>query len=100
MYKKQFAIVTAFVLVLGFAGLAASAASKSVTIRVEGMHCGGCASSVAKALKATQGVEDVRVSFEKGEAWVQYDDQKVTEAKLREVINSTGFRVVDEKPSS
>lgn len=99
MYKKQFAIVTVFVFVLGFAGIIASAASKSVTIRVEGMHCGGCASSVTKALKATEGVEDVRVSFEKGEAWVQYDDQKVTEARLREVINSTGFKAVEEKAS-
>ena len=99
MYKKQFAIVTVFVLVLGVAGIIASAASKSVTIRVEGMHCGGCASSVTKALKATEGVEDVRVSFEKGEAWVQYDDQKVTEAKLRAVINSTGFKAVEEKAS-
>ncbi len=53
--------------------------------------------SVTKALKATTGVEDVQVSFDKGEAVVKYDDQKVTEAKIREVINSTGFKTVEKK---
>ncbi|HEX7174776.1 MAG TPA: cation transporter [Pyrinomonadaceae bacterium] len=76
------------------------AASKSVTIRVEGMKCNHCSSSVAKALKATAGVEKVEISHEKGEAVIQYDDQKVTEAKLREVINGTGFKAVEEKSAT
>jgi copper chaperone CopZ len=39
----------------------------------------------------------VRVSHEKGEAWIKYDDQQTNEAKLREVINSTGFKAVEDK---
>lgn len=46
-------------------------------------------------MKATEGVEDVRVSFEKKEAWVKFDDRKISVAKLREVINSTGFKAVE-----
>ena len=97
MKKKSLvsAVVVALVLALGAVGV--SDATKTVTIRVEGMHCGGCSSSVTKALKATDGVEDAQVSFEKGEAVVKYDDQKVTVAKLREVISKTGFKVVEEK---
>jgi copper chaperone CopZ len=97
MKKKQVVSALIMALVLALGGLSVSAATKTVTIRVEGMHCGGCASSVAKALKATQGVEDAQVSYEKGEAVIKYDDQKVTVAKLREVINSTGFKVLEEK---
>jgi len=37
------------------------------------------------------------VSSDKGEAVIKYDDQKLDEAKLREVINSTGFKAVAEK---
>ncbi|MCA1613621.1 MAG: hypothetical protein LC800_05575 [Acidobacteria bacterium] len=48
-------------------------------------------------MKKVEGVKEVRVSFERGEAWVKYDDRKVTVARLREVINGTGFRVVGEK---
>lgn len=83
------------VLTLGAAN--ASAASKTATIHVEGMHCKMCSASVAKALKATAGVEKVEVSFEKGVAVVQFDDQKVSEAGLREVINKTGYKAVEER---
>jgi Cu+-exporting ATPase len=72
-----------------------SAASTTVTIRIEGMHCKTCAASIQKKLKATDGVEEVRVSFPKKEAWVKFDDQKISVAKLREVINSTGFKAVE-----
>ena len=74
----------------------AAPAGATVTIKIEGMHCGNCASSVEKKLKATEGVEEVRVSFPKKEAWIKYDDQKVSVAKLREVINGTGFKAVEE----
>ena len=60
------------------------------------MHCGNCASSVANALKATNGVDDVQVSFEKGEAVGNYDEQKVTIEKLREVFTNKGYKVAGE----
>ena len=97
MKKKHVVSALILALVLALGAISVSAATQTVTIKVEGMHCGGCSSSVTKALKATPGVEDAQVSFEKGEAVVKYDDQKVTVAKLREVITGTGFKVVEEK---
>jgi copper chaperone CopZ len=91
----NFAVSAVLVLTMGL--ISASAATKTVTIRVEGMKCAKCSGAVAKALKATEGVEDAQVSSEKGEAVIKYDDQKLTETKLREVINGTGFKVVEEK---
>jgi len=61
------------------------------------MKCAKCSASVTKALKATDGVEDAQVSSDKGEAVIKYDDQKLNEAKLREVINSTGFKAAEDK---
>ena len=89
-------LVISGVLVLTLFVITAAAFTKTVTIRVEGMKCAKCSASVTKALKATEGVEDAQVSSEKGEAVIKYDDQKLTEAKLREVINSTGFKAVAE----
>jgi copper chaperone CopZ len=86
-------MILAFVMTFG--AVAASAGSATVTIRIEGMHCGGCASSIEKKLRATEGVEQVRVSFPKKEAWVKYNDQKLSVAKLREIINSTGFKALE-----
>lgn len=97
MRKNRVAALVGLVLVLSLGALSVSAAPKTATIRVEGMHCKMCSASVTKALEATAGVEKVEVSHEKGVAVVQYDDEKVTEAKLREVINGTGFKAVEEK---
>ena len=87
-------LVVSGVLVLTLGMITAMAFTKTVTIKVDGMMCEKCSSSVTKALKATEGVEDAQVSSDKGEAVIKYDDQKLTEAKLREVINSTGFKAV------
>ena len=100
MQTKRIVPLLGLILVLALGTISALAATKTATIRVEGMHCKGCSASIAKALKATDGVEKVDVSDEKGVAVIDYDDQKVTEAKLREVINSTGFKAVEEKPAS
>ena len=89
-------LVVSTVLVMTLGVITAAAFTKTVTIKVDGMKCSKCSASVTKVLKATEGVEEVEVSSEKGEAVIKYDDQKLTEAKLREVINSTGFKTVDQ----
>src|ERR1041384_4947847 len=88
--------VVSGVMVMTLGVMTAAAFTKTVTIRVKGMMCEKCSSSVTKALKATDGVEEAQVSSDKGEAVIKYDDQKLNEAKLREVINSTGFKAVEE----
>ena len=95
MFRRitNFAVACAMVMALGLT--TAFAATKTTTIRVAGMKCNQCSSSVAKALKATDGVQDAVISAEKGEAVITYDDEKVTEAKLREVINATGFKAAE-----
>jgi copper chaperone CopZ len=100
MRKNRVPVLLGLILILSLGTISALAETKTTTIRVEGMKCKNCSGSVTKALKATDGVEKVEVSHEKGEAVIQYDDQKVTEAKLREVINSTGFKAVEEKPAA
>jgi copper chaperone CopZ len=89
-------LVVSGVLMLTLGVITAAAFTKTVTIRVEGMKCAKCSGAVTKALKATEGVQDAQVSSDKGEAVIKYDDQKLTEAKLREVINATGFKAVEE----
>ena len=95
MKTKSFLLSVMLVLTVGFSTIGALAESKKSTIRVEGMKCKNCSGSVTKALKATAGVTSVEVSHERSEAVVEYDDEKVTEAKLREVINATGFKAVE-----
>jgi len=96
MLSRVTSLVVSAVLVLTLGVITAAAFTKTVTIKVEGMKCAKCSASVSKALKATEGVEEATVSSEKGEAVIKYDDQKLNETKLREVINSTGFKAKEE----
>ena len=100
MKSKSVVLATAAFLMIALTSIGALAATKKSTIRVEGMKCSKCSGSVEKALKATPGVEKVEVSLDRKEAVVEYDDAKVTEAKLREVINGTGFKAVEDKSGS
>lgn len=97
MLSRITKLVVSAVLMVTFGVITAMAFTKTVTIKVEGMKCAKCSSSVTKALKATAGVESAEVSSEKGEAVIKYDEAKLNEAKLREVINGTGFKAVEEK---
>ena len=96
MLSRITKLVVTGVLVLTVGVITAAAFTKTVTIKVEGMKCAKCSASVSKALKATEGVQDAQVSSDKGEAVIKYDDQKLSETKLREVINSTGFKAVEQ----
>lgn len=100
MKSKSVVLATAAFLMIALSSIGALAVTKTATIKVDGMKCSKCSGSVEKALKATPGVEKVEVSLDKKEAVVEYDDAKVTEAKLREVINGTGFKAVEPKPDS
>jgi len=62
-----------------------------VTIRVEGMSCGGCVRNVTGVLKAVPGVIDANVSQEESEALVSYDPAQVSPETLRQAIIDAGF---------
>ena len=96
MKKRQTVnlLIIAVILTVGIATV--SAATRTVTIRVEGMHCQNCAASLEKKLKATAGVQAVRVNFARKQAWVKFDDRRISVAQIREVINSTGFKAAEE----
>lgn len=63
------------------------------TIKISGMSCGHCVASVTKALSEIDGITDVGVSLEKGEA--TYNETKpVAEEIINKAISKIGFTVV------
>src|ERR1700730_8026861 len=53
------------------------------TFKVEGMTCMSCETTIKLALKRTRGVRSAVVSYDRGEAVVEYDPQKTTRNKVR-----------------
>ncbi|MDR1424058.1 MAG: heavy-metal-associated domain-containing protein [Azoarcus sp.] len=64
-----------------------------ITIKVEGMSCGGCVRNVTRALEALPGVAAAQVSLEGASATVQYDPARVDAAALRAAVEGAGFDV-------
>lgn len=65
----------------------------SIILKVEGMHCDGCAATIQALLERNGGIRKAAVSFKQGEARVLYDPQSVTEKQLTATIEKSGFRV-------
>jgi copper chaperone len=63
------------------------------TIHIRGMSCQHCVMAVTKALEAVDGVTDVRVDLQKGEA--RFTETKpVDPAVIRERVQKAGYEVV------
>ena len=89
-------VVSTAVLMLMLLSVGAYAAITEKTLRVDGMTCGACSTSVEQALKKVDGIVEVKAKHgPKGTVWVKYDDQRVDLAKIRQVITDTGFVPAD-----
>ncbi|KAK3429170.1 hypothetical protein EUGRSUZ_E00578 [Eucalyptus grandis] len=63
-------------------------------IRINGMTCTSCSSTVESALQAVQGVQKAQVALATEEAQVQYDPRVTNLDLLLKTIEDTGFEAV------
>lgn len=68
---------------------------KSLTMKVEGMHCDGCAEMIRSRVATQPGVQSTDVSFGDARARVFYDPQTTDEEHLVDTVQKLGYRVVD-----
>lgn len=64
----------------------------SVVLKIQGMHCGGCAQSIKRLLEREPGVESAEVSFEAGEARVRFDPGRLAPARLVGLLEPPGYQ--------
>ena len=64
---------------------------KTVTLRIEGMTCGGCAIAARKALEWLDGVKKAEVRYEEQRAGVTYDPEKVTVEQMIAAVKKLGY---------
>ena len=64
---------------------------ETITLKVNGMTCQGCARSVAKVLQGLPGVSGVEVSLGNGEAQVSYEPREVSVEKLKAAVDAAGY---------
>ena len=66
-------------------------ATLGVTLQVNGMSCADCVHKVEAGLLKVSGVKTAKVSLEKNEAQVEYNDKKVTPDQLLAAVKGAGF---------
>jgi copper chaperone CopZ len=62
-------------------------------MRVEGMHCHKCDLAIQQALTRHEGVHEVEVDFQSGQASVLYDHTKVTVKDITDAVTEAGYHV-------
>ncbi|MDE2229458.1 MAG: heavy-metal-associated domain-containing protein [Alphaproteobacteria bacterium] len=71
---------------------------KSLTLKIEGMHCDGCAATVKALVERADGVRTASVAFATGEARILYDPATTNEDRLVAIVEKSGYRVVGRTP--
>ena len=92
--KKRFLFLLLALSLATSAALAASAAPvvKETTLTVRRMICSSCATAVEKALRGTDGVQEVTIDTMNDKVRVKYDERKLTPQQLVEVVKKSGYQ--------
>src|SRR3989338_2000489 len=72
---------------------------KRVDLQISGMHCASCANTIEKNLEKLSCIENASVNFASEKATVEYDAKAVSESKIKETIEKTGYKVIDHNES-
>jgi Hg(II)-responsive transcriptional regulator len=68
---------------------------RTAILKIEGMHCDGCARTIAAIVSAESGVKKATVSFKAREARILFDPEAVSEDRLTAAIRQAGYSVKD-----
>jgi len=70
---------------------------KKAELKISGMMCASCASTVEDALNEVEGVAEARVNLGTETASVEYDPSKAKLADLERAVEEAGYGVVNER---
>lgn len=66
-------------------------ATKTITLAIQGMTCGGCVVGVRTVLGRLPGISKVEVTYKTGRAVVVYDAARVSVAQMAAAIRTLGY---------
>ena len=65
---------------------------EKVDLKIEGMHCGACATGIQMLVSQMDGVKSVFVDYDGKKGTVEFDAAKVSKDKIVEEIASLGYK--------
>lgn len=70
---------------------------QAVEFSISGMTCGGCEEHVNNEVNKISGILKSTASYEKGNAFVEFDNSKTNIAEIESAIKETGYSVTKKK---
>ncbi len=64
---------------------------KKIKLKIDGMHCTSCAMNIDGELEDTEGVKQSSTNYAKQSTEVEFDEKKLDEKKVIEIIKSVGY---------
>lgn len=68
---------------------------KRTRLNIQGMSCQMCVKHVTEALESVDGVKNVQVNLDKGQAQVRYDPDQADMSAFKTAVADAGYEVVD-----
>ena len=62
------------------------------TLKISGMHCGACATSIQMVLSNQGGVSKADVDYKTKKAIIEFDPKKTNISKLIKSVNEIGYK--------
>jgi Cu+-exporting ATPase len=62
-----------------------------LNLKIQGMHCAGCAAGIERNLRGAAGIDDVRVNFATGSAHIDFQPALTNKDRIREKIIEIGY---------
>jgi P-type Cu+ transporter len=66
----------------------------NITLKLRGMSCAGCASSIEQAIKSVPGVIECNVNFGMEQASIQYDSHQTSLATIQQAVDAAGYQAL------
>ncbi|MGH8727944.1 MAG: heavy-metal-associated domain-containing protein [Burkholderiales bacterium] len=66
---------------------------KSLEIKIEGMHCNGCASTIEALLTREPGVKAANISYAARKGEILYDPGTTNPERITAAIEKAGYRI-------
>ena len=60
---------------------------------VNGMHCPSCEMLIRDSLEETNGISNAEASHKENKVNVEFDDTKISENRIKEIITKEGYEV-------
>lgn len=69
--------------------------AEKLTINVEGMHCGACATGIQMVTDGLDGVEKSFVDFDTKKGEIEFDPEKIKKEQIFEEIGKLGYTATE-----